>query len=153
MAILLLAASGIGIYQHLTYRGFHYGPYQELGNYLTENLSEEDVIIHSNKLTMLPTVYYFRDLTQFYVADQPGSRSDTLALPTQEVLGLLASPTIEEAAGESSGVWLVIFTEAIQEYQALGLDTHPHITWLEEYYTLVSIEEWDDILLYRYERP
>jgi mannosyltransferase len=149
---LLLVASVVGQYQHLTYHGFPYGPYQELGEYLEGRVSSDAVIVHSNKLTHLPTVYYFRDLPQEYVADPPGSGSDTLALPTQEVLGLFASPSIEGAVGGANTVWLVIFSRAIDEYQDLGQPTHPHLAWLDENLTLVSVEPWGDLLLYEYER-
>ena len=56
-----------------------------------------DVIVHSNKLTFLPTHYYDRSLPQDFVADEPGSPSDTLAYPTQQALGLFATSDIATA--------------------------------------------------------
>jgi len=150
MAALILVGGSIGITQHITYRGFPYGPYPQLGEYLEEQHIPEDAIIHSNKLTMLPMVYYHGDLPQAFIADLPGSGSDTLALPTQETLGLFATPAIKEGVGEAQGIWLIIFSRAIEEYQLLGYPTHPHITWLEEKFNLVGVETWDDILVYRY---
>ncbi|MEA3349516.1 MAG: glycosyltransferase family 39 protein [Chloroflexota bacterium] len=150
-AAILLIGMGMGIYQHITYRGFPYGSYQALDSHLAQEISPGDRIVHSNKLTMLPAVYYDRDLPQSYIADSPGSGSDTLALPTQQILGLIAEPDIEAAVGEASRVWLLIFIQAIEEYQVQGYD-HPHIAWLEENFVFERVDAWDDIQLYVYVR-
>jgi hypothetical protein len=68
-----------------------------------------DVIVHSNKLTFFPTHYYDRTLPQSFIADEPGSRSDTLAYPTQQALGLFATPDVETAVQGHERVWFVIF--------------------------------------------
>ena len=86
------------------------------------------------------------------MADAPGSGSDTLALPTQQVLGLIADLDIQSAVGDASRVWLVIFSHAIQEYQTEGYKNHPHILWLEKNYILDRIEPWGDLKLYVYVR-
>ncbi|MGD8455648.1 MAG: glycosyltransferase family 39 protein [Anaerolineales bacterium] len=149
---LLLTGSIIGQYQHLTYEGFPYGRYEEIGETLEEQVSIDSVIVHSNKLSHLPMVYFFRDLPQAYVGDVPGSGADTLALATQEVLGLYASSSIEEAVGDSESVWLIIFSKAIDEYHILGEPNHPHLEWLDENLNFVSVEVWGDLLVYEYER-
>jgi hypothetical protein len=70
---------------------------------LGDQVGEGDVILHSNKLTMLPMTYYARlqgaAMPQRYVADRSGSGEDTLALPTQEVLGLIAAPCAARGGG------------------------------------------------------
>jgi 4-amino-4-deoxy-L-arabinose transferase-like glycosyltransferase len=147
---LLLTGMGMGIVQHITYGGFPYGPYRALNRYLAQELSPDDRIIHSNKLTMLPMVYYDRDLPQRYVADPHGSGSDTLALPTQRVLGLVADPGLQSAVGDAKRVWFVIFSQAIEEYTVEGYKSHPHLVWLEENFALDWIETWVDIQLYVY---
>ena len=147
---LLLVGMSMGIIQHITYRGFPYGPYQALDHYLAQELSSGDRIVHSNKLTMLPMVYYHRDLPQHYVADPAGSGSDTWAFPTQRVLGLMADPDIQTAVGDAQRIWFVIFSQAIEEYTVEGYKSHPHLIWLEENFALAWIETWDDVQLYVY---
>jgi len=149
---LLLVGAGLGVYQHITYRGFPYAPYAELDASLRERAAPDEVILHSNKLTMLPAVYYDPDLPQRYLADPPGSGSDTLALPTQQALGLIAERSLEAAVGDAPRVWFVIFERAIREYRDLGYETHPHLTWLDAHYRLERVETWDDVLLYVYAR-
>ncbi len=149
---LLVTGMLFGVYQHATYKGFPYSPFAKLDTYLADRSSSGDVILHSNKLTMLPMVYYDRALPQKYLADPPGSGSDTLAPVTQDVLGLRADADPGSAVGEAQRVWLVIFERAIGEYQNLGYGTHPHLAWLDNHFELEDISKWDDVLLYAYVR-
>jgi 4-amino-4-deoxy-L-arabinose transferase-like glycosyltransferase len=147
---LMLIGMTMGIFQHVTYRGFPYGPYQALSEYLVSEMTAGDRIVHSNKLTMLPMAYYDRDLPQHYVADVSGSGSDTLALPTQKALGLVADPDIQSAVGNAERIWFVIFSQAIDEYQSEGYLSHPHILWLKDNFDLCRVSSWADIELYFY---
>jgi 4-amino-4-deoxy-L-arabinose transferase-like glycosyltransferase len=145
---LLVFTMGLGLIEHLTYRGYPYAPYQALDEYLAANVAQDEVILHSNKLTMLPGVYYDRSLNQSYLADPPGSGADTLALPTQEVIQLFAKDDLAEAVGAAEIVWFIIFDRAIDEYQALGEENHPHLIWLSENYQQDRVETWGDVSLY-----
>jgi len=150
--VILALGMGMGYIQHLTYQGFPYAAYTDLARELRAQSGAGDLILHSNKLTMLPTVYYDRTLPQEYLTDPPGSGSDTLALPTQEALGLMALPSVESIGTSKVRVWFVIFQRAIKEYQGLGYETHPHLAWLNEHYSLERIETWGDLLVYVYKR-
>jgi len=147
---LLIIGFGMGVYQHLTYRGFPYGPYQELDASFHKRLLPGDVILHSNKLTMFPAFFYDRNLPHKYISDPPGSGSDTLAITTQMVLGLSAQPSISAAVGDAKRIWLVIFQRAIEEYQVIGYKNHPHLIWMDSHMRLESVEIWGDIRVYLY---
>ena len=95
--LLLLVGMGLGLFQHLTYQGFPYAPYPQMSAWLDSELLPGDVIVHSNKLSMLPMVYYSSDQTQHFIADLPGSGADTLAPVTQRMFGLLADNSIASA--------------------------------------------------------
>lgn len=151
-AAVLLGGVAIGIYQHISYNGFPYGPYNALGDSLAGRLESGDVIVHSNKLSLLPLMYTHRDLPQRYVVDPPGSSSDTLGIPTQLVLGVQAESSIEAAANHAQRVWLVIFSRAIQEYQDANNHTHPHLAWLASHYPNQAVERWGDLMVYRFSR-
>ena len=152
MAILLLAAFGMGIYQHVTYAGFPYGPYKSLANDLQAKQQPGDVIIHSSKLSMLPSVYYDRTLSQTYIADPLGSNVDTLAPATQQVLGLEAESNIASAAGNAQRVWFIIFDQSNQEYIQAGYPEHPHLTWLKQNYSQVEVENQGDLRVYMFSK-
>jgi len=149
---LLVAGIVLGLSMHLTYSGFPYGPYAAIDASLESRYRAGDVIIHSSKLTMLPAVYFDRTLDQQFVADPPGSSTDTLAPATQQVLGLQASPSLEAAVGKAKRVWFVIFQESSREATSNGLTTHPQITWLDQNFHYESMEVWGPVLLYYYTR-
>lgn len=147
MTVMLAVAFGLGIHQHITYRGFPYGPFREMTAYLKENTKPRDKIIHSNKLSLLPAMYFDRGLAQSYIGDPTGSATDTLAPATQEVLGIEAEADIRSAAGEAESIWYVIYQRSIDEYIQAGESTHPDIEFLDSEYRLASHETWDDLLL------
>jgi len=145
---MLLTASGIGIYQHATYYGFPYAPYRELNESLQDRVEPSDLVLHSSKATRLPSAYYDPDFEQEYVADPPGSGTDTLAPATQKVLGLVASRDVETATAGARRVWFIIFQRHIETYYRNGFANHPHLEWLENEFTLDHVETWGDIRLY-----
>ena len=149
---ILTLASMMGIYEHATYRDFPYGPFQELDVSLKERIEQGDVIVHSNKLTMLPAILFDRDLPQSFIADLPGSDADTLAPATQEVLKIKATEDIQVATADAGRVWYVMFQRAIDELGATGQATHPDLEYLNSRYRLVSQEEWDGLQVYLYAR-
>lgn len=148
MIMVLGTGYSLGLYQHLVYRGVPYAPYRLMAESLHANLRPGDVIVHSSKLSFLPTVYFDRALPARYIADPPGSGVDTLAVSTQQVLGLEASPNLPLAVGDAGRVWFIIFDESIQEYVRAGYPMHPHLNWLMMHYVLVEQQAWDGLDVY-----
>jgi hypothetical protein len=150
---LMLSAMAIvitSLVNHYTYALFPRSPFDEAAAYLRANYQPGDAIVHSNKLTFLPTHYYDRSLPQAFIADAPGSPSDTLAYPTQQALGLYAAPDLATATKGHERVWLVIFQRAVDEYLSLGFDDHPHLDWLEQHCVLASVAAFNDLDVYEY---
>jgi 4-amino-4-deoxy-L-arabinose transferase-like glycosyltransferase len=144
----LLAGFGLGLFHHVTYAGFPYAPFNVLAAQLQSRREPGDVILHSSKLSMLPMVYYDRQLAQGYIADPPGSGIDTLAPSTQKVLNLEASENLNSAIGNADRVWFLIFSESNQEYVRAGHPRHPHLTYLIERYTLLDLQHWGSLDVY-----
>jgi hypothetical protein len=114
--------------------------------------------VHGNKITALPMIYYDRTLPQHYVRDIPGSGSDTLAVPTQKTLGLLADECIAQAAGGAPRVWYVTFEKLEEEMVELGEDDpdnlrYDSLRWLHEHYTQAAVKEFKDLRLYLFTDP
>jgi 4-amino-4-deoxy-L-arabinose transferase-like glycosyltransferase len=145
---LIIAAS---LVNHYTYAEFPRPPFDEAAAFLRAHYQPADVIVHSNKLTFFPMHYYDRSLPQDFIADEPGSPSDTLAYPTQQALRLFATSDIATATLGHERAWFVIFQRAIDEYRAAGYPDHPQRTWLEQYYTLVSVTSFNDLDIYEYQ--
>jgi 4-amino-4-deoxy-L-arabinose transferase-like glycosyltransferase len=143
---LLLA--GIGLYYQYTWDTFPNSPFPAAVDYIREGWQPGDVVIHQNKLTALPMVYYGRDLEQRFLADKPGSSEDTLALPTQQSLGLLADATIAAAAGDARRVWWVSFDFAEAQYARAGRPEYQDAAdWLAAHYTAGEPAAWNDLVV------
>jgi hypothetical protein len=145
-------AAAFGIYQHIRYQDFPYGPFQALVLSLREEIEAQDAIVHSNKLSMLPAVFFDRDLPQSFVGDPAGSPTDTLAPATQEVLQIRAEKSIQSATQNANRVWYIIYKRSIEEYRAAGYETHPDIQYLASDFALQSQERWDGLEVYLYAR-
>jgi uncharacterized membrane protein len=152
LSMLLAVSIILGIYQHITYRDFPYGPFKELDASLHQRMRPMDVIIHSNKLTLLSAIYYDRELPQTFISDVPGSESDTLALATQEVLGVHAETDIHIATHDADRVWYIIYQRVLDVYNADGHSMYPDIEYLNSQFTLESQESWDGLQVYLYSK-
>ncbi|MEP7287658.1 MAG: glycosyltransferase family 39 protein [Chloroflexota bacterium] len=139
----------LGLSIHYTWNTFPRPPFDTADRAIADVWQEGDRVVHANKLTLLPMVYYNRTLAQSYVRDTPGSGEDTLAIPTQKVLNLFADNCISAAAHGSSRIWFVIFQRQIAEESGAS----PSLGWLNVHYRQVSVEAYNDLLIYLYERP
>jgi mannosyltransferase len=144
---LLLASS---LWYQYSYSEFPRSPFREANAYLRAHCRAGDIIIHDNKLSFFPSHYYDRDLVQKYMGDAPGSPTDTLALPTQEALGLLGQPDMSQAVGKAQRVWFIIFQRALDEAEELGAP-NANKSWLDSHYDLVTERTFKDLKLYLYE--
>ena len=148
---IVLASAGMGIYQHITYKGFPYVPL-DLGKSIQSRLKNDgDAVVHSSKLSYLPAFYYTPTLTQGFILDPVNSSIDTLSPATRRILNLQSFADIQTAAANADRVWFIIYQTSIDEYEDAG-QTQPQLNYLDENFQLESIEEWDDIRLYLYER-
>ena len=151
-AALVVLGFGMGLYEHVAVSGGIYGPFHAMIQDLESRRQAGDVIIHSNKLSMLPAVYFDRAIPETYVADPPGSAEDTLAPATQQVLNLMSQPSIESAAAGADRIWFVIFDASNQEFVQAGYPRHPQLTWLMEHYTEIEQRNWDTMTVYLFEK-
>ncbi|GAB4572029.1 MAG: hypothetical protein Kow0077_10330 [Anaerolineae bacterium] len=149
-----LIVAGVTYSVHVNWRTFPNPPFDAAVAFLRQSAEADAVILHSNKLTMLPMVVYGRDLHQHYMADRPGAGEDTLARPTQEVLGLLATDCLPAAAGGEDSVWFVIFAQEEAQVLALpGVDAHPHLSWLRAHYRQSETTAFEDLLVIHFTDP
>ncbi|MBK7456696.1 MAG: glycosyltransferase family 39 protein [Anaerolineales bacterium] len=95
---LIFLSSSMGLYQHITYKSFPYGAFEQINEHIKNSFRPGDVIIHSNKLTYLPSFYFDRELSQGYIIDSPGSASDTLSPATGQILDLTNYENMESAS-------------------------------------------------------
>ncbi len=142
----------LGLVTHLTYAGFPYAPYATLDSSIQARLQPGDVILHSNKLSLLPAVYYDRALVQEYLPDLSGSGSDTLAPATQRVLGLVEFASLASATGSAGRVWFIVFQKALDETAASGKVIDPDLAWLGGKFQFENVETWGPLQVYIFRR-
>jgi uncharacterized membrane protein len=147
---LILVFTG-GYLSHYSYSGFPYAPFGKLNAYLRANVEAEAVVLHTNKISMLPAYYDDPSLPHRYLQDPIRSGSDTLAPPTQEVLGLFAESDPISAVAEAENVYLIIFQQELEDYARIGYTHHPALTTLERTYVIQREMLWGDLRLYRLE--
>lgn len=146
---LVVTCASIGFWQHLTYKGFPYADYQTVNHNLQNQIQTGDVIIHSSKLSYLPSFYFDPTIQQGFILDPENSDVDTLAPATRQILGLTEYANIETATKNSKRVWLVIYQDSLNEYTSINA-IHPHIEFMNSNFNLENIEEWGNLRLYLY---
>jgi len=149
---LITIAAVIGIFQHVNYAGFPYGPFSTLGRRIQSEYQQGDTIVHSNKLSYLPAFYFDPKTPQEYITDPAGSSTDTLAPATQEILQVHASNDIQTATLGKNRIWFIIYQQSIDEFTAQGYQNHPQLEYLAKNFNLEKVEEWGDLRLYLYSR-
>ncbi|MBN1955649.1 MAG: glycosyltransferase family 39 protein [Anaerolineae bacterium] len=130
LVALLLLATSASLVNHYTYARFPRPPFEQMDDWLQQRLSPGEVVLHDNKLTFFPAYLYDPTLPHAFCPDLAGSSSDTLARPTQEALGLFATPISQTVTPTVGGVWYVAFDRTWVEYRALGYDDGPNRAWL-----------------------
>jgi len=149
---LIIVASAMGIFQHVTYAGFPYGPFSTLDKRIKAEYQQGDMIVHSNKLSYLPALYFDPETPQGYITDPSGSTIDTLAPATQEILHTQGYNDIKTATMDKGRIWFIIYQQSIDEFRSQGFQTHPDLEYLNTNFILTSIEIFDDVRLYIYTR-
>ncbi len=148
-----LVLTGIGLYNQYTWATFPNSPFPEAVAAIRAQWRVGDVVVHQDKLSALPMVYYDRDLNQRYLRDLPGSSDDTLALPTQEMLKLLADESVEQAAADAQRVWWVMFDFAERQYAAAGRpELVEALAWLDDHYSETGRWMLNDLVVILYTR-
>lgn len=127
---LIFMAAGIGLFQHTTYREFPYTSPTLLQS-IEDQFKTGDIVIHSSKLSYLPSLYYNRFLPQAFIADPAGSNVDTLSPVTQNILGLNSSSDIKTGTTNYARVWLIVFQRSLDEYKDIG-KIHPHLQYMND---------------------
>ena len=153
VSIFIITSSVTGIYQHITYKGFPYGQYSAINISIQSRIKQGDVIIHSSKLSYLPSFYFDQEIQQGFIIDPPNSSVDSLAPATREILNVNEAENIEKGTVHASRIWFVIYQQSIGELKSQGYQTHPQLEYLDQHFKLESFETWDDLKVYLYKRP
>lgn len=149
-AVILLAL--VSLPSLYSFQKFPRSPIREAGVFLQQNLHPEDVVVHDNKLSLFPMVYYLPNIPQQFIMDVPGSFNDTYALASQQAIGLFPAKDLATAVGNADRVYFVVFEQAEIEYREMVASHHPSLSWLEQWYPQSQLFTFGDLHIYRFER-
>jgi mannosyltransferase len=149
-----LVLVGIGLFYQYNWVTFPNSPFQTAADYIRRDWQEGDVVVHQNKLTALPMIYYERSLPQRLIGDRPGSSDDTLALPTQTALNIFADDCVQAASEGGQRVWWVVFGFAEQQYAAAERpELQQALDWLNAHYTPANTRQFNDLNVVLFSDP
>lgn len=152
IALVLLAA--LGLSAQYTLSSFPYSPINAAMLDIRDSIGEAEVVVHMNKLSVLPAMVYAPDLNQQFIADVPGSPEDTLARQTQDALGIQASNCIQVAVQAADGVWFIVYERAEAQYRAADRNEYQDAqNWLMAHYSITEDFRFGDLLVFHYTDP
>jgi mannosyltransferase len=145
-----ILAACIALPYQYNFAEFPRSPFDQASAYLTQKIQPGDMVVHDNKLSYFPFLYFERSLPQAFLADAPLTANDTLAVPSQQAMQIFPAGDIQSAVGSHAQVYFVVFRQAILEYQAAGQDDHPQLTWLKDHYHLEGQVAFNDLEIYQF---
>ena len=147
-----ISGAAIGLPFHYSFEEFPRSPYQAAMADLSAKVKTSDRIIHDNKLSFFPSHYYAPDLPQSFLMDEPQSSNDTLALASQQAMGLFPQKNLEVAVSGSNHIFFIVFDVTLQEYLQSGSPDHPQLAWLKSHFHLIGSTHYNDLLVYEFSR-
>jgi mannosyltransferase len=147
-----ILSSVITLPYQFTYNKFPRSEYKMAMDTLRLELHPGDKIIHDNKLSLFPSLYFAPDLAQSFIADKPGSHNDTYAPPSQSSIEIFPEPDIATAAKDSKRIYFIAFSKAIEEYKEMNQPQHPSIDWLNSTYHQSGHKFFGDLEVYQFEK-
>jgi mannosyltransferase len=112
--------------------------------------SDEQIILHDNKLSYFPSLIYHPEARQAFLPDEPFSPNDTFAPASQVAMEIHPQLSLSTAVNNYKNVEFVVFLRTIDEYRNMGITVHPVIQRLKEQYSLRGISEHGDLLIYHF---
>ncbi len=143
--ILFILMCAISLPFYYGYNLFPRSQFSNLSTYLNK-LDKNIAIIHENKLSFFPTIFYKETRNSFYIMDEPGTPNDTLATGSQIALGYIASNSIDDFL-DREHLYFVAFQQSIDEYEQMGIE-NPNIMILKNHYGFLEEKKIGDLIIF-----
>ena len=127
--VLFSLACVISLVYFYQFNTFPRSQFRNLASTIQSIVSNGTPVIHDNKLSFFPTMFYHESNFQFYLQDVPGSPNDTLSKESQIAIGYMALSNIDEFL-DNEEVIFVVFQDALDEYKTMN-KKHPVLNKLE----------------------
>lgn len=132
-----------------TFNEFPRSPFRRAVQFLNLPQNREVFVLHDNKLSYFPMRFYDESRQAAFLADEPGSPNDTLALETQRAIGIYPVENWQSAVAQKEHLFFVVFTKAIREYESAG-QAHPILTELSLKFKPTSVTIFNDLEIHEF---
>lgn len=133
------------------YNSFPRSDFSGLSSYLKPYELSNVAIVHDNKLSFFPTMFYYEQSNQYYLPDEPGSPNDTLAKGSQTAIGFEATNQMDDFL-QMDNLIFIVFQQTLEEYRSQGID-HPVIEKIKgEFGNNYKQEFIGDIIVFYFEK-
>lgn len=143
--VLFICLSIFSLPYYYNFQSFPRSSFKEL-NVQIDHYPPQKSIIHDNKLSFFPTMFYEERVNTYYIKDPKGSPNDTLARPSQLAMGYIASDNIEPFL-ELDSLVFIVFQKTLDEYSENDLP-HPVLEKLHKTYTSMQVYAIGDIVVF-----
>jgi len=130
--LLILISILISLPEFYFFESFPRSSFRKAVNYIAQQNIEPKIVFHENKLSFFPMLFYDSNLTQYYLADPPGSENDTLSQESQIALGYIAINNMDNLFFYDK-LFFVSFALTEIEYKNQGL-SDPNLIILRSFY-------------------
>jgi len=144
--LLILISLLISLPDFYSFQSFPRSSFKKAVDFINQQPIETKIVLHENKLSYFPMLFYDSNLTQYYLADPPGSENDTLSLGSQIAIGYMAINKFDEFFLYEK-LFFISFTQTEIEYKNLGL-MDPNLSFLRSYYEEKAVTLIGDIKVY-----
>jgi len=136
-----------------TFNEFPRSPFRQAVYYLNLPQNSSLFVLHDNKLSYFPMRYYDEERGAAFLADEPGSTNDTLAMATQHAMGIYPVKDFSKAIEGKDSFFFVVFKKAIEEFEQTG-QQHPVLEALSKNYLQTNLTLIGDLEIIQFrEKP
>jgi mannosyltransferase len=132
---------------HYAFQQFPRSPSQQATAYLSTQAQPGEIVVHDNKLSYFPALYYAPNLPQVFLPDVPGSPNDTLAPASQAAMGIYPAADLPSAVAGKTRIYFVVYQITLQEYEQVN-QNHPQLEWLQTNFQQVDYIFFNDLEIY-----
>ncbi|GIV66553.1 MAG: membrane protein [Bellilinea sp.] len=146
-----LLAAVLSLPSLYTYNEFPRSPFRQAVAYLNLPQNSDGFVLHDNKLSYFPMRFYDENHNAAFLADEPGSPNDTLAMASQQAMGIYPVEEYISLLAGKERFFFIVFQKSIDEYAEVGAN-HPVLEVLSTQYALTKHTLIGDLEIYEYMR-
>lgn len=144
-----LLTAAVSLPSFYSYNEFPRSPFRKAVEFLNLPQNRDVIVLHDNKLSYFPMRYYDENHESAFLADVPGSPNDTLALASQQAMGIYPTNDYLSVISGRGRFFFVVFRQALHEFRENGLN-HPVLEVLSSQYTQIGHTQIGDLEIYEF---